>query len=233
MKQLLVDLRWLIEFDPVSKEPRHSQPRVFLMGDSAGACQAFSLLLLAAQESPGLLTAIQGVLLVSPWFELSCRAFTYISNAYGVGSHTGDICWPRPAHLHPVLSAECAEEYLGSASLATDVVFSPYWLCSEKGKELLRTLVPHQIPMMIITGSSEVLSGEALDFTQKLKEQLPIETWLHEGMFHVFTHYDSSYHFASRDAAWSNMCNFINRAMRDKSANRGIHYFINDWHSSM
>ena len=34
----------------------------------------------------------------------------------------------------------------------------------------------------ICTGAAETLAGEVLDFAQKL--QLPMDLWLHEGMFH-------------------------------------------------
>mmetsp|Transcript_6041 Transcript_6041/g.19393 ORF Transcript_6041/g.19393 Transcript_6041/m.19393 type:complete len:411 (+) Transcript_6041:73-1305(+) len=229
--QLLQDLEWLSVMDPVSRGPRTSPPRLFLMGDSSGACQALSLLLLAARESQKLLPLVKAVLLVCPWFDLSCRSPGYISNAYGPIGHTGDVCWPRPAHLHPIMSRECALEYLGSETLLRDPVFSPYWLCRDQGRDLVETLALHSIALWLLTGASEVLAAEVLDFTQRLGRRLLVETWLHEGMFHDFMGYETPVApFHSQIASWDEMEKFFELVRADaNSIRRGVNYFIEPW----
>jgi len=229
--QLLQDLKWLSIMNPVRRAPRSSPPKLFLMGDSSGACQALSLLVLAAREGPELLPLIKAVLLVSPWMDLSCGSPTYISNAYGPIGHTGDVCWPRPAHLHPILSRACAEKYLGSETLFRDPVLSPYWLCREGGRELVEALAQHDVAIWLLTGASEVLSGEVLDFTERLGQRMLVETWVHEGMFHVFMGYESPIApFPSHMAAWDEMERFLKAVQTDpKSIRRGVNYYIDPW----
>eukprot|EP00930_Biecheleria_cincta_P018445 TRINITY_DN14368_c0_g3_i1.p1 TRINITY_DN14368_c0_g3~~TRINITY_DN14368_c0_g3_i1.p1 ORF type:complete len:397 (+),score=42.81 TRINITY_DN14368_c0_g3_i1:276-1466(+) len=235
MNQLAVDLEWLAKCDPNTQTSRDSTAEVFIMGDSSGACQALSLLNLVARDRHQLLPALRGVVLLSPWMDLSCCSTTYISNAYGSGGHTGDICWPRPAHLHPRMSRDTAVEYLGSEKLLNDPVFSPYWLCRKQGTDLVQILTKHSFPIWILAGGSEVLLGEVMDFTMRLRDALKIQLWVHEGMFHDFIFYESK---DSRDtqtskAAWDNMLSFFSQTLNAPSAvQTGINYWIEEWDST-
>eukprot|EP00930_Biecheleria_cincta_P018444 TRINITY_DN14368_c0_g1_i1.p1 TRINITY_DN14368_c0_g1~~TRINITY_DN14368_c0_g1_i1.p1 ORF type:complete len:397 (+),score=30.76 TRINITY_DN14368_c0_g1_i1:127-1317(+) len=236
MNQLSVDLEWLVKCDPSTQCLRDSTAEVIIMGDSSGGCQTLSLLNLIARDKPQLLPALRGVVMVSPWFDLSCRSTTYISNAYGSGGHTGDICWPRPAHLHPSMSRECAVDYLGSDALVDDPVLSPYWLCREQGTDLLQVLRKQCPPIWILMGGSEVLLGEAMDFTMRLRDALKVQLWVHEGMFHDFILYESkdSKDTQSSKAAWVNLLDFLGKALNGPDeVQTGIHYWIEEWDGSV
>ncbi|CAE7739500.1 est [Symbiodinium sp. CCMP2592] len=226
---LLKGLRWLLRFDPVTKERRKAPPKLIVAGDSAGATQALSIALRALEQDDTELTAsLCGLVLISPWLDLSCGSHTYVSNAYAEEGDTGDLAFREHADDNRASFRRMAMTYTGSSGLLKDATFSPYWLVRNLESDLVAKLA--KLPMWICAGAAETLSGEVLDFAQRLRGKVPIEAWLHEGMFHDWVMYTTDHPMPSKDAAMNNMFDFIAR-IRGTSFNtaNGIHYYIDEW----
>jgi len=226
---LLKGLRWLLRFDPVTKERRKAPPKLIVAGDSAGATQALSIALRALEQDDTELTAsLFGLVLISPWLDLSCGSHTYVSNAYAEEGDTGDLAFREHADDNRASFRRMAMTYTGSSGLLKDATFSPYWLVRNLESDLVAKLA--KLPMWICAGAAETLSGEVLDFAQRLRGKVPIEAWLHEGMFHDWVMYTTDHPMPSKDAAMNNMFDFIAR-IRGTSFNtaNGIHYYIDEW----
>lgn len=230
LQALVRGLRWLVRFDPVSKERRTSSPpQIVLAGDSAGATQAFSLLLLAlSEESEELKKCLAGLALVSPWLDLTCGSHTYVSNAFAAEANTGDLAFRAHADENRAGFKGMGLTYTGSADLLKDCLFSPYWL-SRAESNLLMGLQAWQIPTWICTGASETLAGEVLDFVQQLQNQIPLELWLHEGMFHDWVMYSTDHPFPSKDAAMQQLFDFLRNIRAGTWKPKGIQYYIDPW----
>lgn len=250
LEQLENDILWLLEYDPVTKDKRSSPAKILLAGDSSGGTQAMSLLIrLAEHEKPEVLSAIRGCATISPWLDLSCGSPTYVSNAFAKEGLTGDVMFRDPAGQNRAVFRDCAMTYVGSEEELTNPSFSPYWLSkgslSEQHSMALKRLQEAQVPVWACIGAAETLSGEVLDFAARLEKELPLEVWLHEGVFHVWPLFNSSQPFQTKEVALSNLEEFVRKAMEDKSfdlmdlvrgkssaARRGIHYFIDEWQAS-
>lgn len=83
-----------------------------------------------------------------------------------------------------------------------------------------------QIPTWICTGASETLAGEVLDFAQQLQNQIPLELWLHEGMFHDWVMYSTDHPFPSKDAAMQQLFDFLRDIRAGTWKPKGIQYYI-------
>ncbi|CAE7543602.1 est [Symbiodinium natans] len=228
---LLKGLRWLLRFDPVTKERRISAPKVIVAGDSAGATQALSTALRAlAQEDLELSASICGLILISPWLDLSCGSHTYVSNAYAEEGHTGDIAFREHADDNRASFRRMAMTYTGSPALLKDPVLSPYWLARNLDAELGDKLAKSRMPIWICAGAAETLVGEVLDFAERLRGKVPVEAWLHEGMFHDWVMYTADHPLPSKDTAMNHMFDFLTR-LRDPlgAMAPGIHYYIDEW----
>eukprot|EP00931_Biecheleriopsis_adriatica_P059478 TRINITY_DN35597_c0_g1_i1.p1 TRINITY_DN35597_c0_g1~~TRINITY_DN35597_c0_g1_i1.p1 ORF type:complete len:382 (-),score=72.87 TRINITY_DN35597_c0_g1_i1:50-1195(-) len=225
-------LRWLFRFDPVSGERRQGSVQALLAGDSAGGNQAMSLLLrVLSESSQELRRAIRGTVMISPWLDLTCGSHTYVSNAYAAEAHTGDVAFRKPADANRNEFRSMGLTYVGSEALLKDCTFSPYWLVRGLEPDLLHALEESKIPLWICMGASEALSGEVMDFAQRLKDKVPVEMWLHEAMFHDWVMYQVDQHpFPSRDAAFQNLFDFMKRVLAQAPVlKEGIHYYIEDW----
>jgi len=232
MDSLVRSLRWLVRFDPVSQQPRTGafKPKVIIAGDSAGGSQALSLLLLILADSE-LLEVTKGVLLISPWLDLACGSHTYVSNTFCSETLNGDIAFRHSPDENRAAFKKGGLTYVGSEALLQDCRYSPYNLA--RGGELLERLAATKVPIWMCMGGAETLSGEVLDFTQRLKDKISIEMWLHEAMFHDWIMYTSDHPFPSKDKAMRNIFDFIGRICCAGDGlpvlNPGIHYYIDEW----
>eukprot|EP00933_Yihiella_yeosuensis_P053373 TRINITY_DN5160_c0_g1_i1.p1 TRINITY_DN5160_c0_g1~~TRINITY_DN5160_c0_g1_i1.p1 ORF type:complete len:605 (-),score=74.39 TRINITY_DN5160_c0_g1_i1:175-1719(-) len=244
MKQLLANVIWLWKNDPVTQKARGDAARIMLAGDSSGATQALSLLLQVADKKPGILDAVKGCALISPWLDLSCGSHSYVSNAFSPADLTGDVMFQGAADENAAAFRNCAIRYVGSKDELKDRLFSPYWLCRDNSSAtVLSRLEKAQIPLWMCVGAAETLSGEVLDFAQRLRGKLPIEMWLHEGAFHVWLLFNSTKAFQSKTVARDRFSSFIQRATNSEPGwphvfgqdtpksivKEGIHYHIDDW----
>jgi len=161
IETLAKGLRWLVRFDPMTKERRKDAPQIVLCGDSAGATQAYSLLLHALlDESCELKNSLCGLVLFSPWLDLTCRSHTYVSNAFAAEANTGDLAFREHADENRAGFKGMGQTYTGTADLLKDSRFSPYWLSRGEPSDLLNRLQACQVPTWICTGASETLAGD-------------------------------------------------------------------------
>lgn len=236
--QLIANLIWLTKNDPVTCKKRDVDCAVILAGDSSGGTQAVSILLLLARDAPDVLRAIPCLALMSPAFDLTCRCHTYISNAYADDHRTGDAFFTDGVEVNRNIYRGIGMAYVGSEEGLTDCIYSPYWLARWPNEELLAVLDGYRIPIWMCVGAPEALCGEVLDFAQRLRGRLPMEVWLHEGMFHCWVLMRSCHPFYSRDVAVYNMVEFIHRVVGVEPAawpeqpelKEGIHYYVDEWY---
>lgn len=230
LQWLLAALLWLFKYDPLTSEERPKPGSVVLSGDSSGATQALSLLLLLAKEFPSKLPLVRGVALVSPWLDLTCGSPTYVSNAFSREVLTGDVAFRLPADRNREEFRGLALAYVGSEERLKQSLYSPYWLARDLQGGLLAALEAAPVPLWICVGAAETLAGEAMDFAERLRGRLPMEVWLHDAMFHVWVMYACKHPFPSRDAAIRNLNSFIRRTLEDPAKlDPGIHYHIDEW----
>jgi acetyl esterase/lipase len=237
---LVEDALALIQYHPIpDKETgffkaREKLANVIILGDSSGATQATSVLLEIARTHDSYLENVKGIGLLSPWWDLSCGGPTYISNAFSEDTHTGDVPFRDPPDENRASFRSYASRYLGSDDLMQDVVYSPYWLCRESLSEddaaLLAKLAKARVPVWACIGAAETLMGEVLDFAQRLQGKFPIEIWLHDAMFHDWPLYTSGDGFPSKEKAFENLRDFMNRASESAFEEKPlIQYYIDPW----
>ncbi|CAE8626047.1 unnamed protein product, partial [Polarella glacialis] len=230
---LAADLMRLMRLDPVSGRERSlGSVSVVLAGDSSGANQALGLLLHLLQSHPEVMPSIRGVALLSPWLDLTCGSHTYVSNSFSEQHHTGDILFREPAEQNRKTFLEYSNNYVGGdKSLLKDPILSPYWLARGVDASLLADLERAEVPIWMCVGAAEALSGEVLDFAQRLRNRLRLEVWQHEGMFHDWLMYRSeNLPFPSKEANLQNLVSFVRRVLLTvPELNLGIHYYIDAW----
>ncbi|CAK9100450.1 unnamed protein product [Durusdinium trenchii] len=230
---LMKGLRWVSRFDPVALERRTAPASLLLAGDSAGANQALSLLLqILSDDSLERELNIRGLALISPWLDLSCGSHTYVSNAFAAEAHTGDVAFRAHADENRAGFKGMGLTYTGSVEFLKDGLYSPYWLARGANSGLLQRLTEGTSkppPMWICTGAAETLCGETLDFCQQLQGKVPMDLWLHEGMFHDWVMYTTDHPFPSKDAAMQNLMDFLEDVRQGSWTPKGIQYHIDRW----
>eukprot|EP00913_Durusdinium_trenchii_P021840 g20522.t1 len=230
---LVAGLRWVSRFDPVALERRTAPASLLLAGDSAGANQALSLLLqILSDDSLERELNIRGLALISPWLDLSCGSHTYVSNAFAAEAHTGDVAFRAHADENRAGFKGMGLTYTGSVEFLKDGLYSPYWLARGANSGLLQRLTEGTSkppPMWICTGAAETLCGETLDFCQQLQGKVPMDLWLHEGMFHDWVMYTTDHPFPSKDAAMQNLMDFLEDVRQGSWTPKGIQYHIDRW----
>jgi len=227
---LVEDALALITHDPLTSKARTTPANIIILGDSSGATQATSVLFELARKHEASLSNVRGVVLLSPWWDLTCSGLTYISNAFSEDAHTGDLPFRLAPDENRADFRSYALRYVGSADLLKSAVYSPYWLSRGADPDLLAKLEKARVPMWACIGAAETLMGEVLDFAEKLQGKFPMEVWLHEGMFHDWPVYTSEEGFPSKDAAYKNIVSFMERVSGSSIVlNDGIHYHIDPW----
>lgn len=230
VKALVEDALWLIKHDPVTKEARKTPGNIIILGDSSGATQATSVLFELARSHEEVLSSVRGVVLMSPWWDLTCSGLSYISNAFSEDTQTGDVPFRLATDENRADFRSYALRYVGSEDLLKDPVHSPYWLSRGADPGLLAKLEKARVPMWACIGAAETLMGEVLDFAERMQDKFPLEVWLHDGMFHDWPLYSSEEGFPSKDAAYKNIASFIQRVSGSSIVyNNGIHYHIDPW----
>jgi len=221
----------------VTSEARPTEARVILGGDSSGGTQAVSLLCLLARHAPESIGVVPCLLLSSPALDLTCRCHTYVSNAFSEDHKTGDTFFTDGVEITRYIFRDIGMWYTGTSEEGlVDPIWSPYWLARGGDDALVEVLEKSWVPIFACVGVSEALSGEVLDFAQRLRGRLPLEVWLHEGMFHCWILTRSKHPFPSQDAALHNMTDFVRRVVGEPGARpewpelkEGIHYYIDEW----
>ncbi|CAJ1338923.1 unnamed protein product [Effrenium voratum] len=173
---LVKGLRWLVRFDPVAKERRAEVPQILLAGDSAGATQAMSILLqVLAEDALELQSPLRGLVLISPWLDLTCGSHTYVSNAFSAEAHTGDLAFRSPADENRAGFRGMALTYAGSAGLLKDCIVSPYWLARDgrgESTDVLRKLEKSGLP-----APWREMPNHRSGYAAELRRHWPARSW--------------------------------------------------------
>lgn len=138
----------------------HTSGTVTVGGDSAGGALAVSLAMMARSHS---MTRPAGLVLMSPWLDLSVTAKSYTDNS------------EKDAMFSANAAREAAAAYLGVAS-AYDPIASPF-----------HGDVVGLPPTIIFVSGSEVLLDDSINFAQSLSDHgVAVELFVAENMPHIW-----------------------------------------------